>query len=160
MTKTYSDSEIEALIAERKPLPSKWRDRTLLRQKRGHEEQELDLIGDEGNEFRIILRRSRVNVLDFSVILAVRVEQSNRFFRLRRYNGKSHGHRNQIENNSFYGFHIHVATERYQEIGTREDTYAELTDRYGDYEGALRCFMEDLNFEAPAEDQLGLPFEV
>lgn len=159
MAKTYSDSEIEGFIAERKPLPPKWREQMNLRSKRGHDERELDLIGNAGNEFRVILRRSRVNILDFSVILAVRVAQSNRFFRLRRYNGKSHGHRNQIENNSFYGFHIHMATERYQEFGTREDAYAEATERYGDYEGALLCFIEDLNFKTPSEDQLGLRFE-
>ena len=100
-----------------------------------------------------------MNVLDFSIILVVRVPKSNQLFRLRRYNGKSHEHKNHIENNSFYGFHIHLATERYQEIGTREDAYAEATDKYGDYSSALRCFIEDMNFDVPTEDQLGLPLE-
>ena len=160
MAKTYSDSEIEAFIAERKPLPPKWLDQLRLRPKRGHEERELDITSDAGNEFRIILRRSIVNFLDFSIILAVRVPQSNQLFRLRRYNGKSHEHKNIIENNSFYGFHIHMATERYQEFGTREDAYAEATNRYGDYSGALRCFIEDMNFDASPDDQLDLFPEV
>ena len=156
MAKTYSDMEIEAFIAEGKPLPLNRRRRMNLRQKRGHEEGVLDLAGDAGSEFRVILRRNTVNVLDFSIIPALHVPQSTRFFRLRRYNGRSHEHRNIIEGNSFYGFHIHQATERYQEFGTREDAYAEKTDRYGDYDGALRCFMEDMNFDSPADAQPGL----
>ena len=160
MSRTYSDSGIEELIAERKPLPPKWRDQMRLRPKRGHEERELDLTSDVGNEFRVILRRSMVNILDFSIILAVRVPKSSQLFRLQRYNGKSHEHKNHIESNSFYGFHIHMATERYQEMGTREDAYAEITNKYGDYSSALRCFIEDMNLGAPTDDQLGLFREV
>jgi hypothetical protein len=51
---------------------------------------------------------------------------------LRRHNGRSHEHTNQIEASTFYDFHIHMATERYQELGMREDAYAEATDRFGD----------------------------
>ena len=68
-----------------------------------------------------MLRQNKINRLDFSVILAVRVPQSNLLFRLRRYNGKSHEHTNHIEGDTFYDYHIHMATERYQEIGTRKD---------------------------------------
>ena len=56
----------------------------------------------------------------------------------------------------FYDFHIHVATERYQEFGTREDAYAEPTDRYGDFHGALRCLIDDGNLEIPQEPQSDL----
>lgn len=130
MAGTYSDSEIEALVQERKPLPADWRTRIRLRPKRGHKERDLDIDGDAGSTFRLILRQSRVNALDFSVILAVQAPQSNQLFRLRRYNGKSHEHTNQIEHETLYDFHIHMATERYQKIGNNEDTYAEVTDRY------------------------------
>ena len=68
-------------------------------------------------EFRIILRRNHINPLDFSVILAVRVPNSNQLFRLRRYNGNSHEHTNKIENEKLHDFHIHLATKRYQERG-------------------------------------------
>lgn len=91
--------------------------------------------------------------MDFSVILAVRVPQSNQVFRLRRYNGKSHEHTNHIEGQSFYDFHIHLATERYQEIGAREDTYAEPTDRYETFQDALRCLLADASFDVPSEPQ-------
>ena len=99
-------------------------------------------------------------MLDFSVILAVRVPGSSQLFRLRRYNGKSQEHSNRIEGVEFYDFHIHVATERYQEFGTREDAYAEPTDRYGDYSGALQCLIADANFEVPPKRQGDLFEEV
>ena len=101
----------------------------------------------------MIFRQNKINRLDFSVILAVRVPDSSLIFRLRRYNGKSHEHTNHIQDVSFYDFHIHYATERYQERGTREDTYAEPTDRYGDLQGALRCLIHDASLEIPPELQ-------
>lgn len=153
MAATYSDQEITALLQERKPLPADWRNRVQLRPKRGHDERDLDLTGDAGSEFLLILRQNKINPLDFSIILAVRVPQSNLLFRLRRYNGMSHEHTNHIEGKAFYDFHIHMATERYQEIGTREDAFAEPTDRYGDFQAALKCLIQDANLDVPPEAQ-------
>ena len=150
MAVTYSDREIASLVQERKPLPT---NQISLRTKRGHEEQHLDLVGETGNKFRLILRQNSINPLDFSIILAVQIPQSNQLFRLRRYNGKSHAHTNRIENETFYDFHIHFATDRYQQIGAREDTYATPTDRYADFHGALCCLIADANFEVPPEPQ-------
>ena len=110
----------------------------------------MDITGVDGSEFRIVLRKSLFNPLDFSVILGVRIPQSNRIFRLRRYNGKSHEHTNHIENQTFYDFHIHMATERYQLLGNRdprEDAFAVATNRYGDATGALDCLLADASFE-------------
>ena len=156
MALTYTEDAIAALVGERKPLPKDWRTKGRLRDKRGHKERELDFTGVAGNEFRLILRQSTVNPLDFSVILAVHVPQSNQLFRLRRCNGNSHEHTNHIEGETFYGFHTHIATERYQEIGSREDAYAEATDRYDDFEGALDCLEKDAGFDVPPSDQLSL----
>ena len=153
MAVTYTEEEIESLVRECKPLPADWRKRTRLVPKRGHQEQHLDLTGVGGSEFRLILRQSTVNVLDFSVILAVLVPHSTQVFRLRRYNGRSHEHTNHIEDESFYDFHIHLATERYQEMGAREDTYAESTNRYGTFHDALRCLFADASFDVPVEAQ-------
>jgi hypothetical protein len=89
-----NDEEIDLLISEGKPLPSNYRDRMQLKEKRGHKERELDIIGDNKSEFRLVLRQSQFNILDFSVILAFRIPKSNQLFRLRRYNGKSHEHTN------------------------------------------------------------------
>jgi len=153
MPATFSDGEIKRLIQERKRLPGDWRSKLRLRPKRGHRERDLEIVGDDGGEFRIILRQSEVNPLDFSVILAARVPESTRIFRLLRYNGKSHEHTNQIEGNTFYDFHIHRATERYEELGFREDAYAEPTDRYAELSGAVRCLIDDANLEAPPREQ-------
>ncbi len=78
-------------------------------------------------------------------------ETSNRVFRLRRCNGKSHEHTNLIEKQTFYEFHIHMATERYQREGENEDWYAEPTDRYGDLSGAIDCLIADCAFQRPAD---------
>ena len=153
MPVTYTDQEIESFVQEHKALPLDWRRRTRMVPKRGHREQHLDVPGVAGSEFRLILRQSTINVLDFSVILAVRVPQSTRMFRLRRYNGRSHEHTNHIEDESFYDFHIHLATERYQKLGAREDGYAEPTDRYETFHDAVRCLLADARFDIPAEPQ-------
>lgn len=150
MAVIYSDLEIARLIAERKYLPANWPTLLRPRAKRGHVEREMDISGSAGAEFRLIIRKSVFNPLDFSIILGVRNPQSNRIFRLRRYNGKSHEHTNRIEAQTFYDFHIHQATERYQEFGNRdprEDAFAEATDRYGDADGALECLLTDAGFE-------------
>jgi hypothetical protein len=125
-----------------------------LRDKHGHKERELDINGAGGNQFRLILRQSNINPLDFSIILAVFPPGTSQMCRLRRYNGKSHEHTNQIENDTFYDFHIHQATERYQELGAQEDAYAEPTNRYADFSMALSCMLEDCRFDIPQAPQL------
>ena len=153
MSKYFSDQEISDLLQEPKPLASDWRQKTILRPKRGHKEKDLDFEGSSGSNFKLILRQNNVNVMDFSIILAVYVPGTNKLFRLKRYNGKSHEHTNHIEGDTFYDFHIHMATERYQEIGTREDSYAEPTDRYSDYRSAWTHFVQDERIEIPPEPQ-------
>jgi hypothetical protein len=149
-----TDPEIAALIAEPKPLPDDYQSRIQIKPKRGHKERELDFTGENGGDFRLILRQSLFNVLDFSIILSYLAPKTNHLFRLRRYNGKSHEHTNALESQTFYEFHIHTATERYQlESGGREDTFAEPTDKYPDFQGAIRCMLSDCNFILPAAPQ-------
>src|SRR6266850_7056893 len=109
-----TDNEISALLSEEKQLAPDYKSRIKTKPKRGHNERELDLIGEAGHEFRLILRQSQFNHLDFSVILAYLPTGTNQLFRLRRYNGFSHEHSNILEAEKFYKFHIHTATERYQ----------------------------------------------
>ena len=149
----YSDQKISELVKERKVLPDNWLSQFVTKPKRGHKERRLDLTGDAGNKFGIIIRESQVNPIDFSVILTVHIPQSSKEFRLRRYNGKSHEHTNPIENVRFYDFHIHLATGRYQLIGKPEEFYAKKTDRYKDVHGALQCLVADANFEERSELQ-------
>jgi len=150
---TLTDGDIQRLLAERKPLPPDYPARMELKPKRGHKERELDLVGEGKSEFRLIIRQSAFDALDFSVILAYQMPKSNILFRLRRYNGKSHEHTNTLEGNTFYEFHVHTATERYQESGLREDSFAEPTDLYGDLQGAIRCLLADCAFVIPADPQ-------
>jgi hypothetical protein len=113
----HSDEEIARLVMERKPLSPDYHRRLCLRPKRGHKERDIDIQGDRGNKFRLVLGQSNFNPLDFSIILAYSPVDTNRLFRLRRYDGKSHEHTNRIEGDTFYDFHIHMATARYQELG-------------------------------------------
>ncbi|MCE2393409.1 hypothetical protein J4G02_02210 [Candidatus Poribacteria bacterium] len=62
-------------------------------------------------------------------------------------------HTNRIEREEISGCHIHSATERYQLRGQREDSYAQSTNRYHDLSGALKCLINDANFEEPPQHQ-------
>ena len=153
MPALLSDVEIASLLRERKQLPSDYRERIQPRPKRGHKERELDLQGANGTEFRLIIRQGIVNPLDFSVILAYLPAGTNRLFRLTRYNSRTHEHTNQLEGQTFFGWHIHKATERYQNSGFREDAFAEPTDRFSDLAGALECVIVDCGLARPSGDQ-------
>ncbi len=156
MPAILTDVDIQRLIMEEKPLPSDFEKRLQMKLKRGHKEAELDLKGTNGSEFRLILRQSEFNSLDFSVILAYRMPYSNQLFRLRRYNGKSHEHTNKLEGTTLFDFHIHQATERYQDSGFREDTFAEPTQRFGDVHGALQALLQDCGFTKSSSGQTTL----
>ena len=153
MAVNLTDTAIAALIAEAKPLPDDYRQKIQTKPKRGHRERELDLVGANGSGFRLILRESSFNPFDFSVILAWLPPQSTSSFRLCRYNGKSHEHTNALESQTFYGFHVHRATERYQQSGLREDSFAEPTTRYHDFASALQCLIQDCGFQMPPNNQ-------
>ena len=146
---TYSDQDIAQFLSEPKALPPDYRSRLKLRHKKGHSEHELSIVGANGSHLRVIVRQSSINALDFSVILAVWPPTSTRPFRLRRHNGRSHEHTNTIEGITFYDFHIHEATQRYQELGVREDWYAEPTSRFASVWDAFDCLLADCSFVEP-----------
>lgn len=141
----YTDEQITELIGEHKVLPDNWRSQL-------DKDKSLPLIGDNDSRFRIIIRLNKKYPSDFSAILGVVNPKTGVLFRLRRYNGMpKRPHNNKIEKQKIYGYHIHYATERYQRIGYDEDTFAEETARYHDFEGALRCLIQDGNFELPLQ---------
>jgi hypothetical protein len=100
---------------------------------------------ESGNQFVVFVRQSDLNMMDFSVILGYRLPQVYTVFRLRRYNGK-HQHTNVLEKQTFYDFHLHTATERYQAPGFKEDHFAETTSRHFDLESAIQCLIADCGF--------------
>jgi hypothetical protein len=111
-------------------------------------------------DFRVMIRQSTINVLDFSVILGFRRPRETRWFRLRRYNGQHPGeHRNKLERERdrkswqrLRGCHIHLATARYQERGFEEDAYAVPTEKYTSVDGAIELLMDECGFEKPVQE--------
>lgn len=156
MVTIFNDSEILQLIREEKPFPKEYPSLFQMKAKKGHREQEITLKRNDGSSFKVILRQSRINVVDFSAILGFIPTRSSLMFRLKRYNGKSHEHTNRIEKTSFYDFHVHLATLRYQEAGLKEDGYAEVSDAYADIRSAMDCLIRDCNIILPDDKQLRL----
>ena len=142
-------------------LPDNWRTRLKLLPKADskHLQRDLEVRGVNDNTFRIVLRQSGLNTLDFSIILEFRAQDGNEF-RLCRYNGRHpSAHTNKLEKAEgkegarFRNqFHLHMATERYQQQGLDIDGYAEVTREYSSFETALQVFLEDNGFVMPQED--------
>ena len=153
----FSDAEIEDLIAMPKDLPADYDSRLGRMRTRPysakHEEAQIEVPLPTGGSFRIMLRRNRLAIRDFSAILDYVPPQRLKVFRLRRYNG-FHEHTNKLEGNSFRTFHIHHATERYQRAGWDEDRYAVETDRYTTLDGALEALLDDCSFIRPEQERL------
>jgi hypothetical protein len=154
MSLFLTDTEIADLISEEKQIAtplSKLGSR--FRPKKNHREADIAIPRADGSQFKIIIRQSALNPMDFSVILGYVPAGSNEVFLLRRYNGKSHTHSNKLERTGpFYDFHIHTATERYQLEGLRPEYYAEPTARYSDLSSAIDCMIADCNIVSNNEE--------
>ena len=95
----------------------------------------------------------------FSIILMATLPGKGDF-RLLRYDGGNHSHRNRIEGNRIKNKpRIHKATERCQSDprGLQHDGYAEETRRYRDLLGAWDCFFNDLGPQCPDGHQPRIP---
>jgi len=151
-----SDREIEALVGMTKPLPTDYRRRLRTRSRpysAQHEEAQLEVMVENTGTFRLIIRKNRINPLDFSIILGYVPPERLKLFHLRRYNGL-HRHTNKLEGDSLRDFHIHYATQRYQEAGWDIDAYAESTDRYDTVDGALEILLDDCSFIRPEGERI------
>ncbi len=155
MADILNDQDIEKIVKEEKRASV-----TLdaffsqLKEKKAHREADIAIPRVDGSYFKVILRQNSLNPLDFSAILGIVVKGLNQFIKLRRYNGKSHEHRNKLEAEQFYGFHIHYATERYQNIGFKEELYAIPTERYANLRDALKCLALDCNITFLGSNQI------
>lgn len=66
-----------------------------------------------------------------------------------RFNGSSHIHPNRIENTQIeWQTHIHIATERYIQIGSKAEGYAEVTTAYKCVNGALQYAVKYCNISS------------
>ena len=82
MKNILSDQKIIALIEERKVLPNERRNKFRKTTHSGNDKYRLNVTGEDGNEFQIIVRISLFNKLNFSVILGVKVPPPKIFFDL------------------------------------------------------------------------------
>lgn len=147
MSAILADNVINDLLLEAKVLPTNYISKLKPRKKSGfsYEHRELAVTGSKGHFFSVIIRRNSLDIMDFSIILRYR-DETGLWYNLVRYNGK-HRHTNHLEKEKLNGFHIHKATQRYQEKGLRIESYAELTEKYSSYQEALTAFLSDLNFK-------------
>lgn len=147
----YSDKDIDELVAVPKHLPVDYRSRLRMRPRsysEKHEEGQFEVEVGNAGTFRVVLRKNRLNPLDFSAILCFIPRERMKIFRLRRYNGV-HRHTNRIERTTFRTFHVHYATQRYQEAGWDIDAYGEPNDKYATMEGALELLLDECSFIRP-----------
>lgn len=151
----FTDEEITAFIQERKVLAKDWAGKFTKRMNRGFTEYYQEITGEDENSFRIIVKKGDFSDALFSALLVVRIPDSNKYFPLCRYNGSNHQHTNEIEGELITGFHIHIATERYQRR-KKVFGYAQSTTRYSDVNGAIQCLLEDANFEETSGLQMNL----
>ena len=142
-----SDIEIKNLIEDVKPMSVKSirNINPKLKEKRMHKEAELNIVSETERNFKLIIRVNTIDMFDFSIILMYTDEQGKSYI-LRRYNGK-HPHKNKLEGTTLWDFHIHYATERYQQQGYRIESYAETTDSYSNWTEALNKMLDDCNFK-------------
>lgn len=158
MTIILNEDKIQALIQLPKDLPSNYQQALSLRSfpDKVQRRAELRVIVDAETQFVIKLRQAVLDITDFSVIFGYCIPHSNRVFHLRRYNGR-HKHENKLERDLFMCYHIHHATERYQNIdGADVEAFAEPTDKYADISGALELMIQECNFIKPSGSQLNL----
>lgn len=103
-----------------------------------HLRAELRFTGEKGAEFEVFTRQHVRFPENFTVGLRYR-SPSGASYRLLRANGlHPGGHTNHIEGDSFTGFHVHRATERYQRAGYVEDAYAEESGAYSSLPQAIQ----------------------
>ena len=148
----FDDDTIAQLIAEVKPLPKDALKKLRPDLSSGKGRRELEIVGAGGSEFRVMVRQVVKYPDNFSVILAFKMPNSSAVFVLRRYNSKEE-HTNRLEGETFFGYHIHMATQRYQEVGRREECYALATDRYSNVMTAIECLIDDCGFQRHPDEE-------
>jgi hypothetical protein len=151
----FTDEEINRLILENKNYNGPIDDFLRFRESDGHKKATVELPRTDGSMFIIKLRQNKNTITDFSAILAYQEKGANKDFKLRRYNGK-HEHTNKLENHKFFDFHVHYATQRYQDAGRKEESYAEETNRYSDIKGAITCLINDCNIQIKKDAQTSI----
>lgn len=141
-----TDQEIVELLSEEKLLPANFREQLTLKKKSDRKYKECDIYAKSNKGTFIITVKVNIRELfDFSIILQYISENGFNYI-LRRYNG-IHQHKNILERTVIQGYHIHMATEKYQRLSLRIEGYAELTDSYNNWKDALAQLIADCNVQ-------------
>jgi hypothetical protein len=158
MSSIITDSEIAKILSRPKQLPKGWRSRlmNMRRRKDDHQKRSEIEVPDDDGVIIIKCRQNTLSLSDFSVIL-VYVDKEGNEYRLMRCNGKHPSrHTNLWEKQQGHKdhtfdvcFHVHRATQRYQEADLEIDGFAEPTDAYSDYNGALEHLVGIYGFIDP-----------
>jgi hypothetical protein len=125
--------------------------------KEKHRERNYEVLTlDGGHTFTLIVRQSTMVLDSFTCGLLWHAGPGQKVM-LTRYNGSDHEHANPLEGEQFDSMcHIHLATQRYIQLGRKAEVYATPTDRYRTVDDALRCLCEDCNisglFESNASE--------
>lgn len=115
--------------------------------KDGHEQVNYKAVSTDGSDIQFeIYKRQNLNIIDdFSCGISW-ITSNGEVITLKRYNGPSHNHCNQLEKEKIgYNSHIHHASEKYIKANKKPEGYAERTSKYQTLEGALHCLVKDCN---------------
>lgn len=155
ITMGLSDAQIMELIQERKQLPSDFMSKIVPKAKtnRRHYEAEFSMNGEQGHKYVFAIRKHVSNPKSFSVMLRY-FDANGKQYILMRCNGNSHDHTNTIEHEKVTGFHIHIATARYLEQGDSKASYAEATNEYSSYGGAIDTLIKRCGFQVGKNKRL------
>ena len=145
-----TDQEIQALINVPKYIPRKWRFQ--LREESGFLRFDAQLEADVPEKFVLKGRVAIDDSSDYSAILHV-VLSTGEKINLIRCNGP-HKHKNKLEKTHFNSTHMHMATERYMEIGAKAEGFAfPLNHAYHDLETAVEYLMNVVNIGRYERDE-------
>lgn len=137
-----NDVEIDLLIKS----PKICADKQSIKWKTHEKSRKLEIVVtsiDGLHSFVMYLRQNEIHENDFSCGLRL-VRSGQDDVTLARYNGSSHRHVNKIEKDEIsFKCHIHLATERYWNIGRKIEDYATSTVRYSNLSGAIQCMLVD-----------------
>ncbi|MFM8514110.1 MAG: hypothetical protein ACKOBI_10310 [Bacteroidota bacterium] len=143
-----SDAQISGLIE----CPKIWLEPLLINKlTQGQHQISLQLLGldTKGSSFVVYLRQNLRKGMSFDFSCGIRLETNGQYpIHLRRYNGPSHNHYNQIEKKRIgYQCHIHMATSKYINAGLKPEGYAESTQRFNSLRSAFSCLILDCNIK-------------
>lgn len=144
------DNKIEQLVIMKKRVTNPNARKS---DKGSHYQYNYTVKGEEGYEFQLYVRQSTLTEDSFNCGLS-RLMPSGEVLTLRRYNGPSHCHKNNIEDDKLcYNTHVHKSSEKYIQANKKPDSFAEVTNKYKTLKGALHCLVNNCNISGLQTEQ-------